>query len=332
MAANRSTEPDRVTVRAWIDDPRNIPVAELSGPLRWAGLLCRNLYWGRTHGWSDLIEEHDLNPLVRVRRGWRKVLWRAGNCVGPGEARPILLFGAQRSGTNMVTHGLSEAPQFEVFNEGNPRAFANYRLRPEADISALTLHSRHRFVLFKPLLDSHLAARLLDDWSWPQPPRAIWVYRDVVARARSAVAKFGDSNLRVLKRRAESESYRHWQLGDEEGLSEESEALLDSFDPKRLTALDGAALFWLVRNRLYFELGLDRRDDVVLVGYEGFIARPEETMGRLCATIGLDCEPRLVAHVRPRIHNSASGDGIDARILALCRGLAADLHAAEVTG
>ena len=36
----------------------------------------QNWRWSQAHSWAHLIEEHDLNPLVRGRRAIRKTWWR----------------------------------------------------------------------------------------------------------------------------------------------------------------------------------------------------------------------------------------------------------------
>jgi len=41
-----------------------------------------------------------------------------------------------------------------------------------------------------------------------------------------------------------------------------------------LTELDKLAMVWFARNRLYFELGLDSRNDVLLLKYNDIIERP----------------------------------------------------------
>lgn len=316
-------------LRTWSADPRQIAVSELHGVERGIAVVMRNVYWGRSHGWADLLEEHDLNLVARVPRDLRKLIWLINERVETGEARPVLLFGAQRSGTNMVTHGLAMSPEVAVYNEGDRRAFDNYRLESNDVISGLVRRSRRRFVLFKPLLDSHRALELLDDVEWPNPARALWVYRDVRARARSAVAKFGDSNLRILRRRAEDPGFSHWQLGDRGGLSPASRAILDSFDPFDLSPIDGAALFWLIRNRVYFDLGLTGRDDVCLISYERFLTEPETTMHRVCDFLGFPYRDSLIAHITPRPAPVTTSTDIAPEILELCDQLMTRLQEAE---
>lgn len=285
----------------------------------------QNWHWGRTHGWGDLVEEHDLNPLVRGRRALRKARWCATTRGGKWSATPVFLMGAQRSGTNMMVHGLDEAPEFKVYNEGNATAFRNFRLRPPPTIQSLIERSSAEFVLFKPLCDSHRAAELLDRFH----PRArvIWAYRDVDGRVRSALAKFGDSNLRVLRAYAAGKAYDAWQV---QGISTTNAAFVRSFNFDRLSVESGAALFWYVRNSLFFEMSLDRRDEVMLVSYDRFVAEPERVATALCTFLGLQYRPELIAHVRPRPPAWREPLAIDGRIRERCDELQERLDAVGV--
>jgi hypothetical protein len=99
----------------------------------------------------------------------------------------------------MLVRGLERAPEFAVYNENSAAAFRRFRLRPDSVIRTLVDSSRHPYVLLKPLCDSHRTPELLDGLGTASPPHALWVYRSVDARVRSALAKFGDANLRALR-------------------------------------------------------------------------------------------------------------------------------------
>jgi hypothetical protein len=289
----------------------------------------QNWHWGRTHGWRALIEEHDANPLVRARRAVRKSRHRGTTRHLHGPATPVFLFGAQRSGTNMMAHGLDEAPEFQVYNEGHTKAFDRFRLRPVSTIAQLVEDSRATFVLFKPLCDSYRASELLDRFR--PSGRAIWAYRDVDGRVRSALAKFGDSNLRVLQAYAAGKAENAWQV---QGISSENADFVKSFDFDRLSAGSAAALFWYIRNCLYFEMSLDRRDDTTLVSYDRFLVEPERVAGALCTFLGLDYRPELIAHIKPRPPAWKEPLAIDCRIRERCAELQRrldDVSLAEVS-
>lgn len=273
----------------------------------------QNWRWGRTHGWADLVEEHDVDPRVRGRRALRKLRWRLATGHEVGDPTAVFLFGAQRSGTNMIAHGLDEAPEFRVYNEGHRDAFDDFRLRSLSTIEALIDRSRAEYVLFKPLCDSHRAEEILDRFG-PRA-RAIWAYREVDGRVRSALAKFGDSNLRVLRAYAAGEAPDAWQV---QGISPENADFVRSLRPDRLSAESGAALFWYVRNSIYFERSLDDRTDAILVSYDAFIADPDTTARALCAFLDLPFRQRLFTHVKPRPPERRQPLAIDARIRERC--------------
>jgi hypothetical protein len=144
------------------------------------------------------------------------------------------------------------------------------------------------------------------------------MYRSVDGRARSAVAKFGPSNLLVLREIAAGRGMDRWQA---QGLSDESLRLVRGFDYERLSPEDGAALFWYLRNALFFDLGLDRRDDVFLASYDALIADPERVMRPLCTFLGFPYTPRLVAHIAERSSGRMSRLGLHPDIRARCEAL-----------
>lgn len=275
--------------------------------------IARHVRWLRTQGIGRLVEEDQLNPFERVPLTLRKWRWRRAHTVVP-MAVPVFLVGVQRSGTNMLVRGLERSPEFEVRNENDRAAFHRFRLRPSPVIRALVERSGHPYVLFKPLADSHRIVQLLDALGTPSPPRAIWAYRSVDGRVRSAVAKFGANNSIALRAIAEGSSGHRLRADApsqetidhlREGLSAKSLALVRSFDYDELTPESGSALLWYVRNALYFELGAHERDDVMLSSYDALVEHPQETMRALCAFLRFPFHPDLVAHMQRRSGPSA---------------------------
>jgi len=286
--------------------------------------LLRHWYWARTQGLSRLVEEDQLNPLTRIPTAVSKWWWRHANGVAPGAAVPVYLVGLQRSGTNMLVRGLEASPEFEVHNENDNRAFCRFRLRSDAEVAAIVRRSRHRYVLFKPLCDSYRVDELLDELPVPAAGRAIWAYRDVDGRARSALAKFGDANLQVLSEIAAGEGGQRWQA---QRISERNREFIASFDYGDMSPQSAAALFWYVRNSLFFELGLDERDDVFLSSYDAMVGRPEENMRALCRFLGFPWRSQLAAHIAPRPGSEKGRLDVDPRIRARCDALRERLDA-----
>jgi hypothetical protein len=271
----------------------------------------RHIYWARTQGIRRVIEEDELNPVARLSLDIRRRSWQRAHPQPPGSATPVYLVGLQRSGTNMLARSLAASLEFDVHNENDRRIFNRFLLRSDRVIETTVEASRSRYVLFKPLCDSHRVVELLDGIATPSPGRAIWMARSMGGRLRSAVDKFGDVNRQVLAAIADGSGMHTWQAG---GLSEPTLGFLRSFDFESMSARSAAALFWLVRNDLYFELGLDQRPDVAMVYWDSLVEEPERYMTALCGFLGLAFRPEMIAGIEPRRPGSSGDLDIDPRI------------------
>jgi hypothetical protein len=282
----------------------------------------RRLGWARHLG--QIVGEDKLHPLEHLRTTAAKRRWRHSHRVAPG-AVPVFIVGAQRSGTNMLVRGLEVAPEFEIHNEDDAKAFRRFRLKSNDEIRALVSRSGHAYVLFKPLCDSHRVPQLLDDLGAPSAGKAIWIYRDYEGRARSAVAMFGSNNLEVLRDLSSGRGLDRWQA---QGLSVASWNLIANTDYDALSPEAAAALFWCVRNAIYFEHGLNARSDVLLVSYEAFLETPDATMRALCNFLDFRYDDRLVAHIRRRPERGHGALVLPAAIREPCDDLLQRLDAA----
>lgn len=275
----------------------------------------RHVRWIRTEGLARVVEEDELNPLTRIQVASSKWRWRRSHPQVAGSATPVYLVGLQRSGTNMLARGLDTAPEFEIHNENDRAAFDRYLLRDDDVVRRIVMASKHQFVLFKPLCDSHRIDHLLDSMATPSPGKAIWAYRDVDGRARSAISKFGRNNLLVLGDIASGDRLGMWQA---QRLADSTLEQIRSFDYTTMTPETAAALFWWVRNGLYFELGLDHRADVLLTSYQDVLASPESSMQRICHFLGFAFRPELIEHIAPRAPSGIRQLDIDPRVRAMC--------------
>lgn len=283
----------------------------------------RNLGWIRREGIGRLVEEHELDPRRRLRLALGRARWRHTHRGYREPATPVYLCGAPRSGTNMMVRGLSELPSVQTYNEGDRAAFRRYRLRADADVLTLVAASRQRVVLFKPLLDSHRLASLLD-LPTAVAGRGIWAYRDVDGRARSALSKFGPSALIILREIAADRRSARWQA---QGMSRATHDLLREVDWDATTPADAAALMWLVRNRLFFDLALDTRPEVMALSYDAVVADPDTALRAVCRHVGLPWTPPVSAAVDRRSAGSPPLD-LSPWVRALCDDLGRRLDAA----
>ncbi len=224
----------------------------------------------------------------------RKARWAISHD-NRGEINPLFILGVQRSGTSILIKQLERCLDVRTYTETqHSPAYDKFRLRDLETIKALCRKSRQKIIAFKPLTDSHRAQEFL---SLSDTSKILWMFRKANDRANSAVARFGAHNSRILAQFSRGEGLDRWQA---QGLSEQSVAFIKQFDYEKSNAETAAAIFWYVRNQLFFEQGLDKEDRVLTVCYETLAQEPAASFVRICSF--LDCE------YHPRI-----GDGIHAR-------------------
>ena len=258
--------------------------------------------------------------IARKRRATRNLLWRIRNDYSPN-ARALYILGVQRSGTTMLIDCLERNPEIEVYGEDSA-AMVDWRLRDNETIRRLIMSSPCKVVTFKPLTDSHRAAELL---ALSPGSAAIWAFRRFEDRANSAVAKFGTNNQELLAALSRGERLDAWQAL---GLSPGNFDLIRSFDYQAMSAQSAAAVFWYVRNSLFFDQGLDERDDVLPLAYEELVANPGPVLRSLCQFMGCTFRDSMISEV----HEKSVGkkpSNIDARVAALCEPMYQRLRSAQ---
>ena len=189
----------------------------------------QNWRWSKAHSWAHLIEEHDLNPLVRGRRAIRKTWWRLAQRDQKTPACPAVPGGSPtirhqpagaRPGRVARVPGLQRGQHQGVRELPHSRAADDRSAWSKRAAPGSCCSSRCAIPIARPRLLDYFGPRA----------RAIWAYRSVDGRVRSAVAKFGDSNLRVLRAFAAGEEQKPWNTWQIAGLSAENAEFVRSFD------------------------------------------------------------------------------------------------------
>lgn len=232
-----------------------------------------------------------------IPRGAKAVvnLLPSRSCVG--EARKVIFVtGVQRSGTNMVMNVLDRSFETDVFHEIDRRAYDNFALAAPAILKGIRSKRGAPFLIFKCLLESHNLKKLLDQFP---NSNAIWVYRNYSDQVNSHMASWSGCRETLIDivagRRTED-----WRVG---GLTGDTFELVKAFTSPDMTAASAVALFWLYRNRLFFDQGLDHCAHVQLARYENLVADPSGAFGSILSRIGITYTPHMTA----KIYNSSIG-------------------------
>ncbi len=246
------------------------------------------------------------------------------------------MLGSQRSGTNALLSCFEADPNAKVFPEQsalNVRTGAlsprnsvrfDFRLRPLPEVAGLLTRLRYPLAVAKPLVESQHAVELLE-----QLPRCrvVWLFRNYLDVAESRVRHFGAEIHRTNLEPLVAGSEDSWRS---EKSSEEVRAAVREHYRPEMSPVDGGALFWWARNRLYFDQGLDVRPDVAALSYERFIASPAATIAELYGFAGV---PKPAGNttdgITPRYVGRGSDAALSAPIQRLCEELLDRLIALE---
>ncbi|CAN5295592.1 hypothetical protein BH24PSE2_BH24PSE2_12890 [soil metagenome] len=213
----------------------------------------------------------------------------------------------------MLTASFENSPEFDVYGEMS-KAFDNSVLKSLDMASKLIAESKRPFVAFKPLTDSHRVQKLLDT---SVGSKAIWMYRRPEDRASSAVTKFGDTNLRFLRELSTVGITDRWEA---RGVAQETLGQLRDFDFDRMDPKSAAAVFWYLRNQLFFDQRLDSNPDVLIVKYELLVKHPARVMEVVCDFLGCQFFERMVKHIHERSIGKASSK-LSPEVSRLCGGM-----------
>lgn len=241
----------------------------------------------------------------------------------------LFIIGCQRSGTTLMTKIFERDFRTRVYGEFSKMSSLDtkhkIRLNPLPWVKAEIERDRVPLVVLKPLVETQNSLKLLEYF---EDARALWMYRDYRDVASSNLANFGMgngiNNLRAIVQNAP----QNWRS---ENVLDDTRNIVLKYFSEEMNPYDAAALFWLARNRLFFELGLDRHPRVTMCKYEDLLANPEKIMKGIYRFAGTDYpSDDILVDVRP---DSGKGKSIklSPAVELLCKELLEKLDAAYET-
>lgn len=229
----------------------------------------------------------------------------------------LFIFGCQRSGTTMLTGLFREDPAAIVYGERGLAKPGELRLRPFDEIKSIIDSEKALVQVCKPLVESQHAQRILEFFP---DARAIWMVRDYRDVVRSAIRKFsataGHRNLIPILDKSAPPTFAA------ECVSWETRQVLDRLFSRESNAEEAQALYWYIRNIVYFEQNLDKNKQVRVCFYEDFVEDPEGLLQRIYAFIGQNFPgSKIVKDVHSRSSNQNRPINVSSAIDNLCREL-----------
>lgn len=226
----------------------------------------------------------------------------------------IFIAGQQRSGTNMMMDVLERHWNTDVYHETDARAFDNYVMRDLGVIRDLFRRSRAKHFVIKALCELQHLRDYLD--AFPHA-KAIWIIRYYGDVCRSMARQFSSTAeaLRLMRQNPDLGGWRG------ERMSASTHALLRDCVDDDTDEISAAAFQWYMRNRLFFDQGLDGDRRVEIVFYEDLVTNPVPTFAKIFGFLAIDFNDAAVGDVFATSIRNGELPPIEPRIDALCREL-----------
>ena len=206
-------------------------------------------------------------------------------------------------------------------------AFVDYRLRSEWLIKCLTSCSPAPILSFGCILDSQSIDENLTHF---KGARAIWVYRRYEDAANSCVRSFDDHFKTLMRWVGRGEVGKLGPRG--ERVSADVVKIIGEHFRDDLTNEDSACLYWYMRNRIYFDLNLDKDPRVFILQYEDAVLDKENAFRRVFDFLGFPYHSEIVKDIFSTSVGKHPWPSMDPKIREICDDLKAQLDTCYTRG
>ncbi|MGD8750765.1 MAG: sulfotransferase [Anaerolineales bacterium] len=242
------------------------------------------------------------------------------------QTKPIFVVGCGRSGTTMLLRQLSTSWQIEPFNEDHPTAFDNWRLRRLDAIKDIINGCQAPIALFKPILNTTQSNEFLT--TFPDA-KILFVYRNYNDVINSSLKSFGVENRRNHIKRWMSNDFDEFAFAPP---PEKTKRLVRSLWNPLINNETGAALYWLFYNRLYYDMGMDNDERIILVNYEDLAQNPRSGFERVTRFIGVSYSEKMIDGVFTTSLRKDPSPSVAEKVIHACQELWQNLRSGSQKG
>lgn len=229
---------------------------------------------------------------------------------GPDHPKNMLfIVGSQRSGTTLMLTKILEldlnTKVYGEFSRLSSHDARNIRLNPLRSVKRVIGRDRAGLIVLKPLVESQHTALFLNYF---ERAKALWMYRHYGDVASSSVKKFGARRCVDRLRGVIGNKAGDWRA---ERVSKDVRERVSELFSENMDPHDAAALFWFVRNSLFFDQNLDSNPRARLCRYEDLVTDPLGTMRDIYMFAGQDFPGKRIVR---EVSNTSVGKGNAVRL------------------
>ncbi|OOG22028.1 hypothetical protein B1C78_15560 [Thioalkalivibrio denitrificans] len=211
----------------------------------------------------------------------------------------------------MIMNVLDRSYETKVYHERDPRAFDEYLMREPAVIQGLRDSARAPVFVIKCLCEMDKLPWLMEHFA---PAKTIWMvrhYDDVINSAMKIFGKLPSDVDSIMK----DPSSRGWHG---RGISDETLALMRSIYSPSMNAESRVAMFWYMRNQMFFDHKFDHDMRVLPVQYESLVTDPHRELHSVFDFAGITYSPRVSRFVKAGSVRKESSPHIQPDVRSLC--------------
>ncbi len=230
----------------------------------------------------------------------------------------VFILGCQRSGTTMLTKKIIERDlNTKIFGETSILYTHDkptpLRFNPLHIVKTTFDKCYASMVVAKPLVECQNTIELLNYFS---EAKAIWMYRDYHDVASSIMVKWGAENSVANINAIVQNNTNDWRT---ENVSDRVREVVTKHFSTGMNPYDAAALFWFARNSLFFELGLDINQRVMICKYEALSAQPAPLTQQIYKFLNVDYPgDQLISEVHASSVRKGKNIKLSTKIESLC--------------
>lgn len=212
--------------------------------------------------------------------------------------KQVFIFGCQRSGTTHLEKLFRADCRSIVYGEFSELSEhkGSTRWRELHAIKKIFSEKHARYVVARSLLASSCTLEVLEHFT---EARVIWMFREPTSVVDSMIRKWGDG-FKEVSEKVEVDSLGNWALRELWcQIENEVAEICPTRDQDRHVA-NSYALYWLYRNKLYFDLRLHEHPRVESYDYYEFSKSPKQYIDTLLTKSGIG-RPKFRFPLRTRV-------------------------------